>query len=130
MCPRLPKKWCVECQRDPIKTFSLLHLHFGMLSQQVWFGVFVSSWLCDHGQVTCPIKVGQDHDFQYMKHKRKWNFTNVPCEETGSHIFLVCVTALTFVYIMNPHLTALHLKSQLYHWEIMRRKNKSYICHF
>lgn len=73
MCPRLPKKLCAECQRD-----SLPHLHFGMLNQQVGFGVFGSSWLCDHGQVTCPIKVGQDHDFQYMKHKKKWNSLMCP----------------------------------------------------
>lgn len=70
VCPRMPKKLCVECQRYPIKTFSLPHLHFGILSQQVWLGVFGPNWLCDHGQVTCPIKVGQDHGFQCMKQKK------------------------------------------------------------
>lgn len=46
----------------------------------------------------------------------------MPFEETRSLIFLVCVIALTFIYIVNPHLIALHLKSWLYHKEIMRMK--------
>lgn len=50
VCPRLPKKLCVKCQRDPIKTFSLPHLHFGILSQPVWLGYLVQicGTICDH----------------------------------------------------------------------------------